>query len=154
MAQPSLSRLLTSASVPRDATLVRLAAALEVPVETLRPDVPRVEVPGRLLACVVDAWDPLEIWLFGSRARGDAREHSDWDLLVIVPDDAPEQLLDPVLGMLALEVAGLHPVPYQRLGLGPGELGEGQPRLHVPAERIAVRHGGESRGVGGGRAES
>ena len=28
--------------------------------------------------------DPLaEVWLFGSRARGDAREDSDWDFLVL-----------------------------------------------------------------------
>lgn len=35
------------------------------------------------------------MWLFGSRARGDARPWSDWDLLVVVPDDVDERLLDP-----------------------------------------------------------
>jgi uncharacterized protein len=30
-----------------------------------------------------DALDPREIWLFGSRARGDARPDSDFDLLVV-----------------------------------------------------------------------
>lgn len=28
--------------------------------------------------------DDVEVWLYGSRARGDNREDSDWDLLVIV----------------------------------------------------------------------
>ena len=32
----------------------------------------------------VQAIDPTaEVWLFGSRARGDAREDSDWDFLVL-----------------------------------------------------------------------
>jgi predicted nucleotidyltransferase len=30
---------------------------------------------------------PVEIRLFGSRARGDASAASDWDLFVVVPDD-------------------------------------------------------------------
>lgn len=29
---------------------------------------------------------PMAIWLFGSRARGDARADSDFDLLVVLPD--------------------------------------------------------------------
>ncbi|TAE31516.1 MAG: nucleotidyltransferase domain-containing protein [Cytophagales bacterium] len=34
--------------------------------------------------------DPTaEVWLFGSRARGDAREDSDWDFLVLT-----EQIVD------------------------------------------------------------
>jgi predicted nucleotidyltransferase len=31
---------------------------------------------------------PEEIWLFGSRARGDHRPDSDIDILVVLPDDA------------------------------------------------------------------
>jgi hypothetical protein len=33
---------------------------------------------------------PRMVWLFGSRARGDAREESDFDLLVVLPDGLPE----------------------------------------------------------------
>ncbi|MCS7207928.1 MAG: nucleotidyltransferase domain-containing protein [Dehalococcoidia bacterium] len=29
---------------------------------------------------------PLKVILFGSRARGDAWEHSDWDVLVVAPE--------------------------------------------------------------------
>ena len=48
-----------------------------------------------LVARIVDAWAPAQIWLFGSRARGDAQDHSDWDLLVVLPDSYPGDL-DPI----------------------------------------------------------
>lgn len=51
-----------------------------------------------LVARIVRDAAPLDIWLFGSRARGDARADSDWDLLVVLPDDAEDDLLDPVFG--------------------------------------------------------
>jgi len=34
---------------------------------------------------------PRMVWLFGSRARGDARPESDFDLLVVLPDGLPER---------------------------------------------------------------
>lgn len=40
-----------------------------------------------LLARILAEFRPIEIRLFGSRARGDSNESSDWDLFVIVPDD-------------------------------------------------------------------
>ena len=51
-------------------------------------------VPARLLSRIIDAMRPEQIWLFGSRARGDARPMSDWDLLVVLPDDATDDELD------------------------------------------------------------
>ncbi|MEI9427504.1 nucleotidyltransferase family protein [Mesorhizobium sp. Cs1299R1N3] len=48
------------------------------------------EIRGRL--------NPDSIWLFGSRARGDNRPDSDWDILVALPDDAGPELLDPLVG--------------------------------------------------------
>jgi len=41
-----------------------------------------------LVRRLVDAYQPEEIYLFGSLARGDPRDDSDYDLLLIVPDDA------------------------------------------------------------------
>ena len=39
-----------------------------------------------------DAYQPERVYLFGSQARGDAGPDSDFDLLLIVPDDAsPER---------------------------------------------------------------
>jgi hypothetical protein len=37
---------------------------------------------------------PRAIWLFGSRARGDARVDSDFDLLVVLPDGLPAEAYD------------------------------------------------------------
>ena len=34
---------------------------------------------------------PLSVWFFGSRARGDARPDSDFDLLVVLPDGLPDE---------------------------------------------------------------
>lgn len=38
------------------------------------------------------AYCPEKIYLFGSVARGDADADSDYELIVLVPDDAPESL--------------------------------------------------------------
>ncbi len=38
---------------------------------------------------LVRAYQPQRIYLFGSAARGDANEGSDYDLMVVVPDSAP-----------------------------------------------------------------
>ena len=41
---------------------------------------------------LIEAYRPDRIYLFGSRARGDAAPDSDYDLLLVVPDDAaPER---------------------------------------------------------------
>jgi len=48
----------------------------------------------RALACIierlVEAYEPDRIYLFGSKARGDYGPDSDFDLMVVVPDDALE----------------------------------------------------------------
>ncbi|MGH6898540.1 MAG: DUF433 domain-containing protein [Geminicoccaceae bacterium] len=46
-------------------------------------------VPEALLDAVVAHFDPLQVILFGSRARGEASADSDIDLLVVLDDDAP-----------------------------------------------------------------
>jgi uncharacterized protein len=38
---------------------------------------------------LIESYRPERIYLFGSTARGDAGPDSDYDILVIVPDDAP-----------------------------------------------------------------
>ncbi len=47
-----------------------------------------------LLSRIEAQYHPEQVWLFGSRARGDARPESDWDLLVVVPDDTSDDQLD------------------------------------------------------------
>ena len=48
-----------------------------------------VAVPQVLLDAIVRHYDPIEIILFGSHARGEAGLDSDWDLLVVVDDGTP-----------------------------------------------------------------
>jgi predicted nucleotidyltransferase len=42
-----------------------------------------------ILERLIDAYQPEQIYLFGSKARGDAGPDSDFDLLVVVSDSAP-----------------------------------------------------------------
>ena len=54
----------------------------------LTPEDPALdEIVRRLVA----SYHPLEVYLFGSKARGDSGPDSDYDLLVVVPDDAPPE---------------------------------------------------------------
>lgn len=53
---------------------------------------PRIDHPDeldRMVRQIVRKVDPVAIYLFGSRARGDARPDSDYDLLIVVPDSFP-----------------------------------------------------------------
>ena len=45
------------------------------------------EIVRRLVA----VYEPERVYLFGSRARGDAGPDSDYDLLLVVPDTAPPE---------------------------------------------------------------
>ena len=58
------------------------ASAAAVVADSLRDDPVLAEIVRRL----VDALQPERIYLFGSRARGEADADSDYDLLVVVPD--------------------------------------------------------------------
>ena len=40
---------------------------------------------------LVESYQPLEVYLFGSKARGDSGPDSDYDLLLVVPDEAPSE---------------------------------------------------------------
>jgi predicted nucleotidyltransferase len=42
-----------------------------------------------LVARIVARANPVQVWLFGSRARGDHEEASDYDILIVVDDDWP-----------------------------------------------------------------
>ena len=56
--------------------------------DILENDPVLAEIGRRLLK----AYEPQRIYLFGSKARGDAGPDSDYDLMVVVPDDAsPER---------------------------------------------------------------
>lgn len=59
--------------------------ASDNPAEILERD----EVLAEIVRRLVDAYEPSRVYLFGSRARGDAGSDSDYDIMVIVPDSAP-----------------------------------------------------------------
>jgi len=46
-------------------------------------------VLGEIVSRLVRTYEPERIYLFGSAARGDNEADSDFDLMVIVPDEAP-----------------------------------------------------------------
>lgn len=62
---------------------------------------------GFLTARLVADLQPSEIWLFGSRARGDARPDSDFDLLVVFPDSAGREAYDYYRARLPVSASGL-----------------------------------------------
>jgi uncharacterized protein len=50
-------------------------------------------LPSALLRDIVAHFRPLEVILFGSAGRGERGADSDFDIAVILPDDAPARLL-------------------------------------------------------------
>ena len=55
---------------------------------------------------LVEAYRPERVYLFGSMARGDARPDSDYDLLVVIPDNAPHERHRSRLAYEALQGTG------------------------------------------------
>ncbi len=60
---------------------------MRVDIDRLHHDPALAEIVRRL----VEAYSPERVYLFGSKARGDAGPDSDYDLLLVVPDDAPPE---------------------------------------------------------------
>ena len=56
---------------------------------------------------LIGAYEPEEIYLFGSVARGEEGKESDFDLLVIVPDDASPDRKKSQLAYHALRGTGI-----------------------------------------------
>ncbi len=50
-----------------------------------------------LVAYLTEHYPVEDILLFGSRARGDWRAESDWDVIVLLGDDAPSETVDALL---------------------------------------------------------
>ncbi len=73
------------------------------------------ELPNGLLDNIIRLINPRRVILFGSRARGDAREDSDWDVMIVV-DDATrqEQVNWQVMGEVRRGVrAALELIPFR-----------------------------------------
>lgn len=83
---------------------------------------------------LVGAYQPEWIYLFGSRARGDAGPDSDYDLLVVVPESAPLEFRDSrrayaeLTGVgAAKDVVVMTREYYQCIPLRPDSPGRGPP---------------------------
>ncbi|MBM3746077.1 MAG: nucleotidyltransferase domain-containing protein [Acidobacteria bacterium] len=70
--------------------------------EAFKPPAADDPVLAEVVRRLVEVYHPLRIYLFGSAARGDAGPDSDYDIMVVVPDDAPRELWDTKLGYEAL----------------------------------------------------
>ena len=66
---------------------------------------PNEDLIGDIVRRIVETAQPEKIILFGSRARGDARRNSDFDVLVIKESSEPSYRRD---APLYLELAGLN----------------------------------------------
>ena len=60
-----------------------------------------------ILRRLVDAYQPERVYLFGSMARGDADAASDYDLMLVVPDDASPERCDSDLAYRVLRGTGV-----------------------------------------------
>ena len=64
---------------------------------------------GRMVQAIVDEVDPQQVILFGSRARGDERENSDIDLIVVESEPfGPERSRHKESVRLYHALAGFH----------------------------------------------
>ena len=63
-------------------------------------------VLAEMVRRLVEVYQPERIYLFGSVARGDADPDSDYDLLIIVPDDSAPDFRDPGRGYAVMRCLG------------------------------------------------
>jgi predicted nucleotidyltransferase len=61
-----------------------------------------------LISRIEERYHPEQIWLFGSRARGDANPWSDWDLFIVTPDNIPESDLNPLVAWRLRKESGVY----------------------------------------------
>jgi excisionase family DNA binding protein len=72
----------------------KVGRAYVVPRRSVWPDPSRRDpILAEIVRRLVDAYQPDRVYLFGSAARGEAGPDSDYDIVLVVPDDAPEHRL-------------------------------------------------------------
>jgi predicted nucleotidyltransferase len=59
--------------------------------ELLHLPIGQIRALARIVERLIEAYQPERIYLFGSKARGDHGLDSDFDILLVVPDDAPAE---------------------------------------------------------------
>jgi excisionase family DNA binding protein len=64
-----------------------------IPASAIRSHLAADPVLAEVVERLVRGYDPERVYLFGSAARGEAGPESDYDIMLVVPDDAgPERL--------------------------------------------------------------
>jgi predicted nucleotidyltransferase len=89
-------------------------------------------VPAGVIERIVEVLEPEAVWLFGSRARQTHGPDSDWDLMAVLPDAAPDRNLDLAavwsqlreLRRLRVEVIPIRRRDFEEDRQTPGELAE------------------------------
>ena len=76
-------------------------------IESFRPPSAGDPVLAEVVRRLVKTYHPWRVYLFGSTARGDAGPDSDYDFMVVVPDDAPVELQDCKVGYRTLSGLGI-----------------------------------------------
>ncbi|MHB0935050.1 MAG: nucleotidyltransferase domain-containing protein [Armatimonadota bacterium] len=56
----------------------------------------RQNLLSRIKAAVLSVVPDAEVSLYGSRARGDERDDSDWDILILLPEKPTEEVKDSI----------------------------------------------------------
>jgi predicted nucleotidyltransferase len=75
--------------------------------ETFKPPSADDPVLSEIVRRLSEVYHPLRIYLFGSAARGDAGPDSDYDIMVVVPDDTPADLKRSRRGYRAIRDLGV-----------------------------------------------
>src|SRR5664279_262394 len=76
-------------------------------IETFKPPSADDPVLPEVVRRLAEVYHPLRIYLFGSAARGDAGPDSDYDIMVVVPDDTPADLQRSRRGYRAIRDLGV-----------------------------------------------
>lgn len=79
----------------------------EAQTQMFKPPTADDPVLDEVVRRLVEVYHPVRIYLFGSAARGDAGPDSDYDIMVVVPDDTPPELRNSKLGYEALWGLGI-----------------------------------------------
>ena len=79
----------------------------ETAIESFRPPSAGDPVLAEAVRRLVEAYNPWRPYLCGSTARGDAGADSDYDFMVVIPDDAPLILQGCKMGYRTLSGLGI-----------------------------------------------
>ena len=76
-------------------------------IETFKPPSAGDPALSEVVRRLAEVYHPLRIYLFGSAARGDAGPDSDYDIMVVVPDDTSADLQRSRRGYRAIRDLGV-----------------------------------------------